>query len=585
MIARFKKGSYRWSVLAAVLLTVLSCVVLTNAQGAAQAENKEPATLAKEFVQFLVEEDFSKAAQNFDATMKAALSEDKLAEVWKATTGQAGPFKQQLGVREEKFLGSDIVLVTCEFEKGPVDVKVVYNSKKQISGLFFLPTPQDVLKRYQQQPAEKPKARSTYQRRSSRSAPQVVSTNPVAFSNDVSPGLKKITVTFDQPMMNLSWSWVGGGETFPETTGRPRYDSKKMTCTLPVKLEAGKFYWIGINSPQFTNFQTEKGVPAVPYVILFATKDKEGNPTDIPEDFIEEAEEINARSKQKELHPAASSTRGPSRVRRKMVKLSVDDGSSDGRKSITGSGHAVLFDAPGEGCILKSVFIYGSRYGYPKPPQEDFHIWLCDEDFNVIEDFPFPYSRFKRGNPKWVTFRVKSIEVPSTFVICAGFNPERTKGVYVHYDESSSGNSFTGLPGKEMAVLNDGEWMIRAVVQDAGGESKLPAKSQLEREQGPLGKWESVDLVQKVEDFKAGEKSWRGELFLEGIEFKKGGKTSNPMMPAWENEWILHRDGQTKAKYIIKEIDGASYLFLPWLSGDVTIRGQKPSYYVLKKVK
>jgi len=587
MIARFKKGSYRWSVLAVVLLTVLSCVVLTNARGATQVENKEPKTLAKEFVQLLVEEDFSKAAQNFDATMKAALPEDKLAEVWKATTGQAGLFKQQLGVREEKFLGSDIVLVTCEFEKGPMDVKVVYNDEKQIGGLFFVPTPQDVLESYQQQPAEEEKAKFQRRDRTSRStrrsAPQVISTTPIAFSKDVSPDLKQITVTFDQPMMNLSWSWVGGGETYPETTGRPRYDSKKLTCTLPVKLEAGKFYWVGINSPQFTNFQTEKGVPAVPYVILFATKDKDGNPTDIPENFIEDAEEINTQSKQKELHPAANSTRGPSRVRGKMVKLSVDDGSSDGRKSIAGSGHAVMFDAPGEGCILKSVFIYGSRYGYPQPPQEDFHIWLCDEEFNVIEDFPFPYSSFTRENPKWVTFRVKSIEVPSTFVICAGFNPEQTKGVYVHYDNSSSGNSFTGLPGEEMAVFNDGEWMIRAVIQEAGVESKLPVKSQSEREQGPLGKWESVDLVQKVEDFKAGEKSWGSDLFLEGIEFKKGGKTSNPMMPGWENEWILHRDGQTKARYIIKEIDGTSYLFLPWLSGDVTERGQKPWYYVLKK--
>ena len=57
------------------------------------------------------------------------------------------------------------------------------------------------------------------------------------------------------------------------------------------------------------------------------------------------------------------------------------------------------------------------------------------------------------------------------------------------------------------------------------------------------------------------------------------------MMPGWNEEWILHRDGQTKGMYIIKEIDGSSYLFLPWLSGDVTERGQKPSYYVLKRVR
>jgi len=124
-------------------------------------------------------------------------------------------------------------------------------------------------------------------------SPIVVSTTPVVFANDVSPELKKITVTFDQPMMNLSWSWVGGGDTYPETTGKPRYDHSKTTCSLPVKLEPGKVYWIGINSPQFNNFQTEMGVPAAPYAILFATKDKDDNPTPIPDDFIKEAREIN----------------------------------------------------------------------------------------------------------------------------------------------------------------------------------------------------------------------------------------------------------------------------------------------------
>ena len=90
----------------------------------------------------------------------------------------------------------------------------------------------------------------------------------------------------------------------------------------------------------------------------------------------------------------------PASAAGKQLELSYDDGTSEGKKSIAGSGHAVLFDAPSEGCILRSVRIYGSRYGYPKPPNENFHIWLCDEDFNVIEDFPFPYSRFARGNPK-----------------------------------------------------------------------------------------------------------------------------------------------------------------------------------------
>ena len=124
--------------------------------------------------------------------------------------------------------------------------------------------------------------------------PKVVDTMPMAFDDDVSPDLKEISVTFDQPMMNLSWSWVGGGQTFPEMMGQPRYDKSKRTCTLPVKLEAGRFYWVGINSPQHKNFQTDMQVAALPYVILFATRNENGEPTEIPENFLEEARSINS---------------------------------------------------------------------------------------------------------------------------------------------------------------------------------------------------------------------------------------------------------------------------------------------------
>jgi len=132
--------------------------------------------------------------------------------------------------------------------------------------------------------------------------PVVLSTSPPALTNDVSPSLTQITVTFDRPMMDKSWSWTGGGETFPETVGNPQYDSTKMTCTLTVKLQAGKVYWVGINSPSHNNFQTTGHVPAKRYVILFATKDKEGKPTAIPQQMLEQAKAINAET-QKEISP------------------------------------------------------------------------------------------------------------------------------------------------------------------------------------------------------------------------------------------------------------------------------------------
>jgi len=143
------------------------------------------------------------------------------------------------------------------------------------------------------------------------------------------------------------------------------------------------------------------------------------------------------------------------------LELAHDDGKPIGVGSFGGSGHAVRFGAPGDDWYLAGVRIHGSRYGQWMAPREDFHVWLCDKDFKVIADFPQRYSRFRRGNPRWVTMSVKPTNVPSEFVICVAFNPTQTKGVYVGYDGSVNGNSYVGLAGKPGAGFDKGDWMIR----------------------------------------------------------------------------------------------------------------------------
>jgi len=46
-------------------------------------------------------------------------------------------------------------LVTCEFEKAPIDIKLVYSSEGQISGMFFIPPPPQVLETYRRTPETK----------------------------------------------------------------------------------------------------------------------------------------------------------------------------------------------------------------------------------------------------------------------------------------------------------------------------------------------------------------------------------------------------------------------------------------------
>jgi tetratricopeptide (TPR) repeat protein len=124
--------------------------------------------------------------------------------------------------------------------------------------------------------------------------PVVVASVPATYSNDVSPELSEISVTFDRAMADGSWAWVQWNYRYPETVGKPYYDAAKTTCTLPVKLEPGKAYFVRINAAPYTSFRSANGVSAQPYVLVFATKDKDGNPTPIPGDMLGTAKAINS---------------------------------------------------------------------------------------------------------------------------------------------------------------------------------------------------------------------------------------------------------------------------------------------------
>ncbi len=114
----------------------------------------------------------------------------------------------------------------------------------------------------------------------------------------------------------------------------------------------------------------------------------------------------------------------------KTHELAHDDGKSAGQNSLAGGGHAVRFEAPNDSSYLTEVRIYGARYGMPAPPKENFHVWLCDKDFKVIADNQFPYSKFPRGNPRWVDLKTKSTRVPREFIVCAGFQSHGHQGSF-----------------------------------------------------------------------------------------------------------------------------------------------------------
>ena len=178
--------------------------------------------------------------------------------------------------------------------------------------------------------------------------------------------------------------------------------------------------------------------------------------------------------------PAASS---PSQAENtspsKPEMLAADDGKSAGHSSIAGSGHIVLFE-PGHAVELVAVRIYGSRYGTPQPPNENFYVWIADENKDVIHTFEYPYALIKRGNPKWYMLKTEPAILPEKFYLCVGFNPEQTKGVYLHHDDQASGQSYIGLPydNEPFKPFEKGDWMIRAVVRPAGEKKAVSGSLQ-----------------------------------------------------------------------------------------------------------
>jgi bla regulator protein BlaR1 len=104
-----------------------------------------------------------------------------------------------------------------------------------------------------------------------------------------------------------------------------------------------------------------------------------------------------------------------------------------------------------------------------------------------------------------------------------------------------------------------------------------------ESDERVIGKWVSVDFVRNIEYFTPGGKQWTGDLYLKALTFYEDGTTSGPW--TWTKGCLWHPGDKTKACYQIKGMQGDEYLFMEWNSGDVTIRGQKPAYYVLKKEK
>jgi hypothetical protein len=105
------------------------------------ASEKTASERASAFVALLHEGKYPDAYRELDAAMVAAVpNEDALRAMWTGVLAKVGAFKRAIATTEIPRGEHRIVLVTCEFDSGPMDVKVVYDKASKVAGFFIAPT-------------------------------------------------------------------------------------------------------------------------------------------------------------------------------------------------------------------------------------------------------------------------------------------------------------------------------------------------------------------------------------------------------------------------------------------------------------
>lgn len=103
-------------------------------------------------------------------------------------------------------------------------------------------------------------------------SPRVVLTSPRPGSV-IGPGPFTLSVTFDQPMMERSYSFVQkAAETYPQCPPRAALSPDGRTYTIRCTSLPGHRYEVWFNSPPYMSFKSLSGVPAQPFQLLFRTR-------------------------------------------------------------------------------------------------------------------------------------------------------------------------------------------------------------------------------------------------------------------------------------------------------------------------
>lgn len=97
------------------------------------------AETSESFLQKIIRNHFDSCMVYFDSSVVSEFSPDMMQEMWERFPNYVGEYKSYEDIRTEKHDTLDIVLIRLSFEKTKLDFKQVYNNKKKLVGIFFVP--------------------------------------------------------------------------------------------------------------------------------------------------------------------------------------------------------------------------------------------------------------------------------------------------------------------------------------------------------------------------------------------------------------------------------------------------------------
>ena len=122
------------------LLILIFFFICQPARGQINDSSDVYNNVARAFVNDLADGQFAQASEMFDETVQSLLSVDQLAGIWQDLLVQSGPFCEIDTLHNAPFQNFRVVFVTCRFENGTLDLKVVLDPRLRIAGFFIIPT-------------------------------------------------------------------------------------------------------------------------------------------------------------------------------------------------------------------------------------------------------------------------------------------------------------------------------------------------------------------------------------------------------------------------------------------------------------